>query len=62
MLLHQCSNAALETSSLVLPHNKDTLRSAPLDSTKLFGAKVQEVLRVNMNNPQHAILKGIAFS
>ena len=44
MLLHQHRNAALDTSHLLLSHNKNNLRAAPLNSSSLFGGKIEKVL------------------
>ena len=57
MLLHQCHNAALDTSQLLLSHNKDNLRAAPLNSSYLFGGKIEEVLRVNLDDRHHSIMR-----
>ena len=56
MLLHQRHNAALDTSKLLLSHNKDNLRAAPLNSSSLFDWKI-EVLRVNLGDRYHSILR-----
>ena len=56
LLLHQRRNAALNTSSLLLSHNKDILTAAPLDSS-LFGGKIEEVFRANLDDRHHSLLR-----
>ena len=56
VLLHQRRNAALNTSSLLLSHNKDSLRAAPLNSS-LFGGKIEEVFRANLDDRHHSLLR-----
>ena len=57
VLLHQRLNAALNTSNLLLSHNKDNLRAAPLNSSSLFGCKVEEVFRANLDDRHHSLLR-----
>ena len=57
VLLHQCRNAALNTSNLLLSHNKDSLRAAPLNSSSLFGGKIEEVFRANLDDRHHSLLR-----
>ena len=55
VLLHQRCNAPLNTSSLLLSHNKD--RAAPLNSSSLFGGKIEEVFRANLDDRHHSLLR-----
>ena len=57
VLLHQRRNAALNTSNLLLSHNKDSLRAAPLNSSSLFGGKIEEVFRANLDDRHHSLLR-----
>ena len=57
VLLHQRRNAALNTSNLLLSHNKDSLRAAPLNSSSLFGSKIEEVFRANLDDRHHSLLR-----
>ena len=57
VLLHQRRNAALNTSNLLLSHNKDDLRAAPLNSSSLFGCKIEEVFRANLDDRHHSLLR-----
>ena len=57
VLLHQRCNAALNTSNLLLSHNKDNLRAAPLNSSSLFGCKIEEVFRANLDDRHHSLLR-----
>ena len=57
VLLHQRRNAALNTSNLLLSRNKDSIRAAPLNSSSLFGGKIEEVFRANLDDRHHSLLR-----
>ena len=56
VLLHQHCNAALNTSNLLLSHNKDNIRAAP-EFFLSFWCKIEEVFRANLDDRHHSLLR-----